>query len=192
MRDTFIKKVIVSSNPSKDSNFIALARLNHTEDLAFCRKGDKCWRFIDDVQSYSEDVIYNNFNKLFYAVTKYGSVAVCDINGASPKVSSLGDRMVFIGENSSLCLVASDFLGCKGNRIYFTDDYSETNFEPLLCYLRHSHPRIRWPPAQSFHLTQKENWASIVKKSILEGRFMQRKEVGDTEYLLKIVDNGKW
>ncbi|KAK6939277.1 Domain unknown function DUF295 [Dillenia turbinata] len=202
MRDTFIKKVIVSSNPSEDSDFIALAILNHTEDLAFCRKGDKCWKFIDDAQSYSEDVIYNNFDKLFYAVNKYGSVAVCDVNGESPKVSiieapeqqfrgdmqylaswdngdgefllisryleiqfdvelvefdgiyrtvkfevfkldlrgsrrwekvrSLGDRMVFIGENSSLCLAASDFLGCKGNCIYFTDDFSEINYDGVV------------------------------------------------------------
>ncbi|XP_059461282.1 F-box protein SKIP23-like [Corylus avellana] len=37
-------------------------------------------------------------------------------------VTSLGDRMLFIGENSSVSFLASDFRGCSGNCIYFTDD----------------------------------------------------------------------
>ncbi|KAL6208522.1 hypothetical protein ACLB2K_019471 [Fragaria x ananassa] len=35
------------------------------------------------------------------------------------KVENLGDRMLFIGENSSFSLSASDFSGCVGNCIYF-------------------------------------------------------------------------
>lgn len=42
------------------------------------------------------------------------------------KVESLGDRVIFLGENSSMVVMASLFLGFKGNPIYFTDDYMES------------------------------------------------------------------
>ncbi|OVA08883.1 F-box domain [Macleaya cordata] len=43
------------------------------------------------------------------------------------EVKSLGDRMLFLGTNSSLCLLATDFSGCEANCIYFTNDYHEVN-----------------------------------------------------------------
>ncbi|XP_034675006.1 F-box protein SKIP23-like [Vitis riparia] len=224
MRDSFIKKTILSSSPANGSDFIAVVILNQTGDLALCRKSDDSWTFLEDAQSYSEDVIFHR--GLFYAVNKYGSIAVCDVSGSSPRVSiiempqqfggdlqylvesgeelllvtryldltydvepdqtsliyrttrfqvcrldskaprwevvsSLGDRALFLGENLSLSLSSVDFPGCKGNCIYYTDDYSEDNYdgiggeqdlgifnledgsiEPLPC----SHFRIRWPP----------------------------------------------
>ncbi|XP_059636518.1 F-box protein SKIP23-like [Cornus florida] len=191
MRNNFIKKVILSSSPSNDSDFVALAILNRTGDLAFCKKGDKSWRCIEGSESYCEDVIY--YNGLFYAVDKYGAIAICDVCGPSPRVSimdtppqfggdmqylvrsmnqfllvtryldteydedlfeifvyktvlfkvyrlnlsnsnweevtNLGDQMLFLGENSSFALSASDFPGCEGNCIYYTDDYSESNYD---------------------------------------------------------------
>ncbi|XP_077247247.1 putative F-box protein At5g55150 [Tasmannia lanceolata] len=39
------------------------------------------------------------------------------------KIESLGDQMLFLGYNSSLSLSALDFPQCKGNCIYFTDDF---------------------------------------------------------------------
>ncbi|KAL5557787.1 hypothetical protein UlMin_033998 [Ulmus minor] len=188
IRDSFIKKLVFSSTPSKSNNFVALAILNQTGDLAFCKNGDQSWSFIDGVQSYSEDVVY--YQNSFYAVNKYGAVAVCDVRGSIPvvsiietprqigadmqylvnsgndlllvsryldldfenseehyrtvgfevfrldwsrprweKVKNLGARMLFIGQNLSLSVSASDFPGCIGNCIYFTDDYSEFNYE---------------------------------------------------------------
>ncbi|GFS31902.1 hypothetical protein Acr_00g0019870 [Actinidia rufa] len=187
MRDFFIKKVILSS---RDDSYIAFAILNQTGDLVFCKNGDQSWKFIEDAQSYCEDVIY--CNGLFYAVNKLGEIAVCDIHGPSPRVSiictppqiggdmqyvvssseelllvsryldfefvdyqfdnvykttefrvyrldlngpkwervmRLGDQMLFLGENASLALSATDFPGCKGNCIYYTDDYSESNYD---------------------------------------------------------------
>ncbi|GFZ10496.1 hypothetical protein Acr_21g0010950 [Actinidia rufa] len=226
MRDFFIKKVILSSSPSSDDNYIAFAILNQTGDLAFCKNGDQSWKFIEDAKSYCEDVIY--CNGLFYAVNKLGEITVCDVHGPSPRVSlictppqiggdmqyvvssseelllitryldfefvdyqfdnvyktmefrayrldlngpkwervmNLGDKMLFLGENSSLALSATDFPGCKGNCIYYTDDYSESNYdgipgdndlgvydledgsiEPLPCYPRNSISQLRWPP----------------------------------------------
>ncbi|KAJ8628737.1 hypothetical protein MRB53_022060 [Persea americana] len=41
------------------------------------------------------------------------------------EVESLGDRTLFLGHNSSIVVMASQFPGFKGNRIYFADDYME-------------------------------------------------------------------
>lgn len=222
MRDSFFKKLVLSSSPSRANGFTALAILNQTGDLAFCRNGDESWTFIDGARSYSEDVVY--LEGLFFAVNKYGGVAVCDVRGVSPsvsfmetprqmgadmqylvnsgddlllvsryldldnvddesnvvyrtvgfdvfkmdwsgprweKVKDLGDRMLFIGLNSSSSLSASDFPECFGNSIYFTDDYSEFNFERAvgehdsgifrLCDETiqgrwNSHCHVHWPP----------------------------------------------
>lgn len=222
MRDTFIKKVIISHSPYADPNFYAIAILNRHETVGYCKNGYNSWRIIDEAQSYSEDVIY--FNGAFYAVDKFGSIAICDFNnGDLPVVkyihveqqidgdikylvdamgdlllvsryldfeidiqyyvevcktvrfsvfrfdwnaqkweslASLDDKVLLLGENSSLALMASDYMGCRGNRIYFTDDYSGSNsdsiagdhdvgvynlldgsIDELPCYPRNSH----WP-----------------------------------------------
>lgn len=227
MRDYFIKKVVLSSSPGMDTGFFALAILNQTGDLAYCRNGDNCWRLIEGLLSYCEDVIF--FKGSFYAVDKYGTIMVCDLRGYTPKISivetprqlggdmqylvglgdelllvtryldleldfepsrqnlifrtnrfevfrldasglqwerilNLGDNMIFVGENSSLSFSASDFPGCTGNCVYYTDDYSYTNdgvfiepdlgiyrlsdgsIEPLPCYPANSFYGLQWPP----------------------------------------------
>lgn len=191
MRDGFIKKVILSHSPYHDPNFFAFAILNQHENLAYCKNGYNSWRIIDEARLYSEDVIY--FNGAFYAVDRFGSIAICDMNnGELPvvkiihveqqidgdmkylvdamgdlllvaryldfeidieyyvevcktvkfnvfrfdwnakkweKLASLDDKVLLLGENSSLALLASDYTGCRGNSIYFTDDYSGVNSE---------------------------------------------------------------
>lgn len=193
MRDSFIKKAIFSSSPSNENiDYYALAILNQTGDLAYCKKGDDCWKFIEDANSFCEDVVFHK--GCFYAVSKHGTIAICDITGASPNVSYIetprqvcGDMQylviwkdelllvtrymevkfymdqnkvdivykttdfrvfklisngpkwesvsgldgcaLFLGENSSMAFSASDFPCCKGNSIYFTDDYSEWNYD---------------------------------------------------------------
>lgn len=196
MRDSFVKKVIVSQSPYNEASFVAFAILNRHGEVAYCRNGDDSWRIVAQVRSYSEDVIC--FNGVFYAVDKFGSIAICDVtdvNGCeTPKVrfinveqqiggdmqylvdgmgelllvsrylefdidiehyvevcktvrfcvyrldvserrwervSSLGDKVLFIGENSSFALLASDYAGCEGNRIYYTDDYSGGNYDGI-------------------------------------------------------------
>lgn len=192
MRDCFVKKVVLSSSPAKGGQFVAVAILHHGNNLAYCRDGDERWRFIEEANSYCEDVIYRD--GLFYAVNTFGLIAVCDVNGDSPRVSyietprhfgadiqylvtvgddlmlvtrhldsdfwpeldqtvyrtrvfnvfklgnkprwewvsDLGDYMIFIGQNSSFALLASDFPGSMGNRIYYTDDYSDSNYDWFL------------------------------------------------------------
>lgn len=43
------------------------------------------------------------------------------------EVESLGDRVFFLGQNSSMLVIASEYPGLKGNCIYFTDDYLEAH-----------------------------------------------------------------
>ncbi|KAL0438344.1 UNVERIFIED_CONTAM: F-box protein SKIP23 [Sesamum latifolium] len=192
MRDSFIKKVILSHSPYDESNFFAFSILNRHENLAYCKNGHGSWKIIEEARLYGEDVIY--FGDAFYAVDKFGSIAICDVNyGDTPRVkyinvgqqidgdmqylvdamgdllvsryldfeidiehylevcktvkfrvyrfdwnaqkwesmANLDDKVVFLGENSSLALPASDYPGCKGNRIYFTDDYSGTNYDSI-------------------------------------------------------------
>lgn len=231
MRDCFIKKVILSGSPKSKPDFVALAVLNQTGDVAYCRGNDESWKFIHEANSHCEDVIC--YKGLFYAVDKSGIVAVIDVSEDEPRmtyidmpgpvtgdmmylakpnddelflivrnldlevdvahhgldvayktfqfcvfalvrgeqgpswkqVQSLGDHVMFLGENSSFVLSASDYPGFKGNRIYFTDDYSEINYDGVLgehdmgvynmedgtievlpCYPRTPYSRLRWPP----------------------------------------------
>ncbi|XP_071711318.1 F-box protein SKIP23-like [Rutidosis leptorrhynchoides] len=229
MRDSYIKKLVFSSSPSNvDVEYYALAILNQTGDLAYCKKGDQCWKFIDDANSFCEDVVY--YKGCFYAVSKHGTIAMCDVNGDQPKVSFIdtprqvgGDMQylviwkdelllvtrytelefnmdqnkvdivyrttefhvyklvlngpkwesmsdldgwaLFLGENSSMAFCASDFPGCKRDCIYFTDDYSEWNYDgangnhdlgifdmgngnvdDLPCYRENVCNGRRWPP----------------------------------------------
>lgn len=38
------------------------------------------------------------------------------------EITSLGDDTLFLGDNYSLCVLASHFPGCQANCIYYTDD----------------------------------------------------------------------
>ncbi|KAI4374888.1 hypothetical protein MLD38_012827 [Melastoma candidum] len=186
MRDMFVKKVVLSNSPGMDSEFVALAILDTSGDLVYCRRRDDCWKDLIVGDSQFEDVIFHDGS--FYCVDRSGGVAICDLSGDSPVVSrvtarvmhrgdaqylvtvgedlvlvvrflefgevedrsgsktssfesfrldwgsneprwdpidSLGDFAVFIGTNSSFSIRAADFPGCVGDRIYFTEDYSE-------------------------------------------------------------------
>ncbi|KAL6506650.1 hypothetical protein OROHE_022482 [Orobanche hederae] len=193
MRDSFIKKAILSHSPYIRSDFFAFAILSRHENLAYCKNGDGSWKIIDAARSYSEDAIY--FNGAFYAVNKFGSFAICDLtNSKFPvvkfinlrqqidgdmqylvdamgdlllvsrylefninvdrcyevcktvkfrvfkfdwnaqiwvSIASLDDKVLFLGANSSVAMLASDYPGCKGNRIYFTDEYSGKNYDSI-------------------------------------------------------------
>ncbi|KAF8412279.1 hypothetical protein HHK36_000240 [Tetracentron sinense] len=50
-------------------------------------------------------------------------------NGEWVELKNLGDRALFLGQSTSMSIVASDFPKCKANCIYFTDD----NEEPYIC-----------------------------------------------------------
>ncbi|KAK4742673.1 hypothetical protein SAY87_000674 [Trapa incisa] len=48
------------------------------------------------------------------------------------KLEGIGDCMLFVGRNSSLAFRASEFPGCLGNCIYYTDDFSEDNSDCII------------------------------------------------------------
>ncbi|OVA15997.1 F-box domain [Macleaya cordata] len=81
------------------------------------------------------------------------------------ELKSLGDRVLFLGDNCSFSTSASDFTGCKGSCIYFTDMFVSLNKEeddafkacdigvfnledgsigPLMSYQDRS--QLFWPP----------------------------------------------
>ncbi|KAL6186759.1 hypothetical protein ACLB2K_042878 [Fragaria x ananassa] len=42
------------------------------------------------------------------------------------EVESIGDEVLFVGDNYSFSVLASDYPGCQPNSIYYTDDFMET------------------------------------------------------------------
>ncbi|KAL1533390.1 hypothetical protein AAHA92_33278 [Salvia divinorum] len=47
------------------------------------------------------------------------------------ELANLYDKVLILGDNSSLALLASDYRGCRGNMIYYTDDHSGSNRESI-------------------------------------------------------------
>jgi hypothetical protein len=58
-------------------------------------------------------------------VNKTTAITVYEVEPASKrieKISSLGQNVLFLGHNQSLCLHAEEYPQLKGNHVYFTDD----------------------------------------------------------------------
>ena len=72
-------------------------------------------------------VVQGNRQWLGHAKSETTEFRVFEVNvndGSFGKVKSLGDRALFLGDNSSsFSIKASDFKGCKSNCIYFADDF---------------------------------------------------------------------
>ncbi|KAJ7966925.1 F-box protein SKIP23-like [Quillaja saponaria] len=130
------------------------------------------------VQSGNELLLVNRFLDLQYDLNIVGDYSnivyrtvgfqVFKMDRSCPEwrqIMNLDNQVLFLGENSSLSLSASDFPGCLGNCIYYTDDYSEFNYagafgkhdlgifrlcdasiEPLPCYPLNSYAQLGWPP----------------------------------------------
>ncbi|KAK8601362.1 hypothetical protein V6N13_058922 [Hibiscus sabdariffa] len=192
MRDSFIKKIVLSDNPSKELRFVVVAIPNQTVHkqggIVICDVNHDSPRvsFVRMLTQVGGDLQYliNSGDELLlvtrhldlefsfkayesYLVYRTKRFDVVRLVWSEPhweRVKSLHDKMVFIGENSSLSLSATKFTGCRGECISFTDDYSESNydgafrehdigiyklwdgsFEPLPCYPRNSLFRLRWP-----------------------------------------------
>ncbi|KAE8057321.1 hypothetical protein FH972_014022 [Carpinus fangiana] len=87
MRDFFIRKILFVQ-VNKD-NFVAVAIINKTGELAYCKKGDKRWAFMDRQGRSWTDVAY--YNGKFYAVnldgSRVGEYEVLNVNGRFSTVS---------------------------------------------------------------------------------------------------------
>ncbi|PIA27539.1 hypothetical protein AQUCO_07600005v1 [Aquilegia coerulea] len=181
---SYLNKVVLSANPTLNSNYIAIAIYSRYCRLALFKPGNKRWMSFNTNHELFEDVIY--YKDQFYAINYFGEVFTCDANPSNLVVSkiierpsinpyadkrylvesdggllqilrtlknevgsstsnffpggfkvyrldsvelkwietnNLSGRMLFLGRNSSMSLLASDFPGCIPNSIYFTDDY---------------------------------------------------------------------
>lgn len=80
----FIKKVVLSANPSHTPDYVLMVIEGKTERLSFWRPGDLLWtRITKSIRfGYFSDVIY--FNGSFYAITYGGCIQVCDFTGPEP------------------------------------------------------------------------------------------------------------
>ncbi|TMW96882.1 hypothetical protein EJD97_006613 [Solanum chilense] len=83
----FIKKAVLSANPSHTPDYVLMVIEGKTERLSFWRPGDLLWTRITKPIGfgYFSDVIY--FNGSFYAITYGGCIQVCDFT--SPQSASI-------------------------------------------------------------------------------------------------------
>ncbi|KAK7283441.1 hypothetical protein RIF29_12957 [Crotalaria pallida] len=120
-------------------------------------------RFLEQV--FDDDDVAGGVYNLVYRTVGFEAFKMNWGEMKWEKIETLGDHVLFVGGNSSLSLVASDFDGCcLKDCIYFTDDYSDSNYddacgkhdvgvfslwdksiELLPCYPRNSHSRLGWP-----------------------------------------------
>ncbi|KAF5740910.1 F-box protein SKIP23-like [Tripterygium wilfordii] len=79
-RDTYIKKIVLSSSPSTDNNFTAVAIVRiHLGRLAYYRNNkDRCWKLTDAV-NYLDIVCHNGLFYVLYLQEKHG-VAVFNMS----------------------------------------------------------------------------------------------------------------
>ncbi|KAK8703154.1 hypothetical protein V6N13_021483 [Hibiscus sabdariffa] len=81
IRKHFIQKVIVSSSPQSDEDFVAVAIYGQFSELAYCKRGDKKWSFLD--RGHWSDVIFHQGQ--LYAVGSDGCVMIYDIHSSHSK-----------------------------------------------------------------------------------------------------------
>ncbi|KAA8546144.1 hypothetical protein F0562_020962 [Nyssa sinensis] len=74
--------------------------------------------------------VYDEFDCLTGERTVRFKVFKLDQEGQKwVEVKSLGGRMLFLGDNCTFSALASDFTGCEGNCIFFTDNFFYSNRE---------------------------------------------------------------
>nr|CAD1838463.1 unnamed protein product [Ananas comosus var. bracteatus] len=66
---------------------------------------------------------YNGSSSVYLAESAEGLLLVVRKHGDDGGAGSIGDRILIVERGTSMSLPASGLAGCKGNRIYFTDEY---------------------------------------------------------------------
>ncbi|KAA8535954.1 hypothetical protein F0562_028432 [Nyssa sinensis] len=84
----------------------------------------------EDLGSYEYFEFYDEFDCYMIERTIRFKVFKLDQEGQKwVEVKSLGDQMLFLGDNCAFSASASDFTECKGNCIFFTDHFLSSNRE---------------------------------------------------------------
>ncbi|KAL2463366.1 F-box protein SKIP23 [Forsythia ovata] len=143
------KMIIQASCPRKltEAHQIYLADLYSSKWYLVFSSGEMLLvvRYIGEFVRYDGEVVYEGDTLTHYAseplVCPYKTVQFhvykLDIDQKIwQQVESLNDCALFVGGNHSFCLPAKEHPGCKGNAIYFTDDYWDRMDEDY-CYGGH-------------------------------------------------------
>ncbi|TXG50434.1 hypothetical protein EZV62_022958 [Acer yangbiense] len=149
MEILFISKCVLSTSPSLESDYTLVVIYGSTAELAYFRPGFKTWITIDSCRHCYQDVIY--YQEQFYVIDFSGRITAIDIKSDDTVVAkkvanleielipeeldlstdkwslvkNLGNRALFLGDNSSFSL---DISNLKPNCIYFIDDCQEVYF----------------------------------------------------------------
>ncbi|XP_038704797.1 uncharacterized protein LOC120000752 [Tripterygium wilfordii] len=159
MRDRFIKKIIISSTPLKDAGFVAVALLRYHGEIMVCNlKSDPPTVSIIKMRGIPSEVILcaemylvGSEDELFLVLRHLDNRYYydCTLSGRTRRfdafridrseqlarwiaVTDVGERALFVGQNESVCFMASEYRGCMGNCIYFTSNVDTMPFNDHL------------------------------------------------------------
>ncbi|XP_058068536.1 F-box protein SKIP23-like [Magnolia sinica] len=94
IRTRFIKKAVVSSDPTSNPNYVVMAIHGERQKLAFCRHGDKEWTVIEKIWCPYCDIVC--YKEQFYVVDSNGRVAICNIDGPPDAVEVMPQMNIYV------------------------------------------------------------------------------------------------
>ncbi|OMO95977.1 hypothetical protein COLO4_15574 [Corchorus olitorius] len=147
------KVVLSSSNPCSTSDCTVMAIYGFERKLAFAKPGDDTWNTVETTNGAPCQYFPNELLPCYekqYLVESEGCLLVVSregqqrdsdglvsqeftesfdilrlnaVDGSWTELDSLGNRALFLGDNSSFSIAAIDIPGIKPDHIYYTDDY---------------------------------------------------------------------
>ncbi|KAL3499364.1 hypothetical protein ACH5RR_038457 [Cinchona calisaya] len=146
---SFIRRAVLSANPSETSNFVLMVVHSRGKNLGFWRPGDKSWTGIVSRQGAFSDVNYHNGK--FYAISYGGQIWSWDVTAPDLTVAQrlfcidfrlIGGRESYVVESSGeLLIVSRDGAGIAS----YGETYGATNFRVIQLDLI----RSRWNELRS-------------------------------------------
>ncbi|XP_043708185.1 F-box protein At2g26160-like [Telopea speciosissima] len=129
LEDASPQLTLVGHRPTKPSYPSRLYLVESSGDLLMVYRFLDLYLYVDDDDD--EDVVVDSDDdgtepvRLPHRTVNFEVYKLDLGEGNWVEVDNLGDRAVFVGYNDSFSVSASEFPGCRGNCIYFTDDYFE-------------------------------------------------------------------
>ncbi|PON48612.1 heme peroxidase [Trema orientale] len=147
--DHHVQKVVITADPLENANectivvifgercqdqiFYALSYLGELMSFGVTKSGDSTVEFITpENPSFECDSYTTITSSKRYLVEAYGELLLAERHflwldfdeeeGEWVEIESLGDVALFLGDNSSIPVLASNFTGCQPNCTYFTHD----------------------------------------------------------------------
>ncbi|TYH55721.1 hypothetical protein ES332_D09G254400v1 [Gossypium tomentosum] len=136
-----IRKVVLSANPaSSPDDYMVMAIFNVDHHVAYIRPrcGGIIYFNVADRSFFkyrpiNHNVDLENFEIKYLVESPAGELLLLDSEGWEwREMKNIGDCALFVGDNNSLSVVASDFCGCQSNCIYFIDDYENFLFPSMV------------------------------------------------------------